>query len=991
MPEESVTILAILKDQISGPAANIGRAFDGIQSSVSKIQAGLAPLTGRLAQVVSGFVSISAGRKALAVAEENIKAQTRLLAALENNEEAYARIEKVVNQLGEVTTFDNTSYEKAAATMLGMGSASLDLTRNLTIAADVASQLGIPLESAAMSIAQIENGITPRNLIRSVPELRKLQQAGELAAKGVSMLEQKFKGAAAAMAATPFGQIAIAANKMENQFARIGEILAPMKAKVMDGLARGVEQLANSMAGPEFQMFGDKIAQGAEFAMKNVDKLAIAILSVQAATMFADMIIRLKLLGIGIAGIVSSFALWAGIGLIIAGVTMAIADLTGQSDNLRKGLSDAGETVKEAWNFRISGILDESDFLDTVKMTLAQMWTALKGYVFGPIESFFKALYGTVEGFLGWAWKSADYYISMLIESALNGLAKIFDKIPGLGSQAEGLRAGAEQVGSGKDAAKLAADEYKAEMLGSFPNMLKDIKANIADAEASLAEYIAGKEQGVLDRITARLKKVTDARNSEQDKKHKDWVKEQKRLAEEITALSEERITVAANENDEAKERRRQLEIKDLEEQLKAEKITSAAYVAKREELERAPLEKKLAEKQALIAETQKLLDLEQAATQGEKVGKGKVKEILDKLLKTEKERQDIVLKLEELEYSITEQKRQQADYALGQMSSEINLQQSLAGRAQDMLAKGKISLSYYRTLIQQQNAAYDAAREKTIKDLQGLGLSEEDLKKKMTELELQAPEREDVESWAAFGNGLKGSFTTAAEGARDLQKAGMEAGQNLYSLFTNQLSGAITDFATGAKDAKTAFLDMSRAIISAVIQMIAQLLVMQMVMSTVSLFGGAFGGFMANGGGQVPVRRNSGGGIGGEVPGPRVSRDIVPAILTPGEYVVREPAVRHYGTWLLQAINEMILPRSAFSGMLSGRFTSRAMSTVAGGMAKGGEAKAGGRQQSQTPVPAFVLASEESMERLLAGGGTALQRYMGTHRSEIKAALGVG
>ena len=55
----------------------------------------------------------------------------------------------------------------------------------------------------------------------------------------------------------------------------------------------------------------------------------------------------------------------------------------------------------------------------------------------------------------------------------------------------------------------------------------------------------------------------------------------------------------------------------------------------------------------------------------------------------------------------------------------------------------------------------------------------------------------------------------------------------------------------------------------------------------------------------QQPIKRNK----GGSVPGPNVNKDIVPAMLTPGEFVLRRDAVDSIGLSTLYAMNEGIIP----------------------------------------------------------------------------------
>jgi lambda family phage tail tape measure protein len=115
----------------------------------------------------------------------------------------------------------------------------------------------------------------------------------------------------------------------------------------------------------------------------------------------------------------------------------------------------------------------------------------------------------------------------------------------------------------------------------------------------------------------------------------------------------------------------------------------------------------------------------------------------------------------------------------------------------------------------------------------------------------------------------------------------------------------------TGAKSAKEAFADFARSVLSAIQRILAQRFAEQLF------------GFIGGGG------SGSGGGIGkffskilkfasgGSVPGSGTS-DTVPAMLTPGEYVIRREAVRRFGIGLLDAINGLRLPPGIARGRLA-------------------------------------------------------------------------
>lgn len=116
---------------------------------------------------------------------------------------------------------------------------------------------------------------------------------------------------------------------------------------------------------------------------------------------------------------------------------------------------------------------------------------------------------------------------------------------------------------------------------------------------------------------------------------------------------------------------------------------------------------------------------------------------------------------------------------------------------------------------------------------------------------------------------------------------------------------------------------------------------------------------------------------------------DIVPIWVGLREYVVNAwAAARPYALQALEAIN-------------SGSASPVAMAAVAGttpvpapsvgpGFARGGLV-GGGSGGSSAPTPAYVVANEESLQRLISGGSPALFRFFRDNAANIRGELGVG
>jgi TP901 family phage tail tape measure protein len=113
---------------------------------------------------------------------------------------------------------------------------------------------------------------------------------------------------------------------------------------------------------------------------------------------------------------------------------------------------------------------------------------------------------------------------------------------------------------------------------------------------------------------------------------------------------------------------------------------------------------------------------------------------------------------------------------------------------------------------------------------------------------------------------------------------------------FKNAFSTMFEQISNGSKSAKDAFLDFARAVIASMQRIAAQKLAEQLF-GDVEKSGGGIGGFVS---GLFKFFRFS---TGGPVPGSGTG-DTVPAMLTPGEYVIRRDVARRIGYRVLDAIN---------------------------------------------------------------------------------------
>lgn len=221
-------------------------------------------------------------------------------------------------------------------------------------------------------------------------------------------------------------------------------------------------------------------------------------------------------------------------------------------------------------------------------------------------------------------------------------------------------------------------------------------------------------------------------------------------------------------------------------------------------------------------------------------------------------------------------------------------------------------------------------------------------------------------------------------------------------------ISEALLDaFLDPTKDIREGFAQLFRALSQQLLQLIIQAAIVKGLQAIGTAVTGTPLNFSLGGsvndspqgfasGGQVPGRGNFslhhlaervyGFAGGGGMPGVAAS-DTVPAMLTPGEWVIRLAAVQKAGPAIMAAINEGRFDREKLAeavGLGSG-FSRRRRTGM--GYATGGQVAP---SVGFGPTPAFVVASDEAAARFLAGGRNGFLGFMRDNASAVNAVLGV-
>ena len=118
-----------------------------------------------------------------------------------------------------------------------------------------------------------------------------------------------------------------------------------------------------------------------------------------------------------------------------------------------------------------------------------------------------------------------------------------------------------------------------------------------------------------------------------------------------------------------------------------------------------------------------------------------------------------------------------------------------------------------------------------------------------------------------------------------------------------------------------------------------------------------------------------------------RDPRDTVPAMLRPGEWVIRPESVGKYGDRFMSLLNRGKINPALLRGLSGG---STPAPTPKRSFATGGPVLAAAASSPATTQNVLLFHDEQTMDRSLAAGPDSMLRFVRTHRASYRAALGV-
>lgn len=508
MADKTVSILAVLQDQLSGPLNKIVGGVDKLQSGFSKVGSALSPLTSGFAQLAVAIGATATASKALDAAQAETQAQQRLLTALKGRTEEHKKILKLTSEIQDQTEFADEDLDNAAASLVNMGVAAEDIPKTLQAAVDTASAFGLELDTVVKGIGQFNEG-GAGSLGRVIPQLKELAAEGRLAGEGIEFLTSQFGGSAAKQAQTTFGQITVEGNRAGDALEKIGNVLAELKLSALKALTPVINSIADAMSSPTFTVFVKSFKELAPLisvVAGALGALFLGGLAVKVGAFLAPVISGLGSILAGLATIGAAIAtfLISPIGLVTAGIVALVAvlgQMLGVWESIGEVISEfvdyIGEIVegaKEIVGEIAAGQLTIGDLFDYLKTRAKEAFIVLDAFLFNPVFRVLKAVFDTVRGLIGVISFAVLGAVADIINGIQKGIKFVLNKI------AEGLQG----VLNFFNDALLTIDEQIGTSLGkkggfTFANDLEDKLFDMDFVADGLAMSLAESENLLLE------------------------------------------------------------------------------------------------------------------------------------------------------------------------------------------------------------------------------------------------------------------------------------------------------------------------------------------------------------------------------------------------------------------------------------------------------------------------------------------------------------
>lgn len=250
-------------------------------------------------------------------------------------------------------------------------------------------------------------------------------------------------------------------------------------------------------------------------------------------------------------------------------------------------------------------------------------------------------------------------------------------------------------------------------------------------------------------------------------------------------------------------------------------------------------------------------------------------------------------------------------------LRSKVSAGQSLNAEEREELEK----LESQETELKKGKSDLQSKKNSTVNQLKTARKENTDIQVKIAKNTEEIPEAMTLDSIEAKLKKVWGTWTDMVQDM-DLMKTMADGFGATLGSVTGSLGNTFAAIATGTKSVKQGFKDMTVGVLKNIVDIMSQMLAMRAIQSLVGLaMGGASasaapiadagissipttyaatGGYITRTGIERVRRFETGGSVTGGVPG----KDSVPALLMPGEFVMKKSAVDAIGTDFLHGLN---------------------------------------------------------------------------------------
>ena len=758
MPEETVSILAVLKDRFTGPTKKISKETTNWSNSLVKVNRGIDKLIGKAVRLTTVFGGLSAaGTAALGLKLAADLEKTALsFEVLLGSAEAATKVLKDLDEFAATTPFQLPALQEAARTLVSYGLELDKLIPTLRSLGDVAAGTDSDIRDLARIFGRVQSigRATNESLVQfaergipiyseladilgvSVEEIRNLASGGQI---GITQLQQAFQNLTSEggkffdltrrQSQTVSGLFSTLVDNIQKGLREFFLAFSGDTAGLLDGLIRAVQNFNENVLPRLVITTRELINTVVKPGIVVVRTLAPIVLGAVAAVAALKVAWTAVNVALTIAnGLAGTFALLtAPISLSLTAIVAAAtllslvlldigARLAGQ-DGILGTLSEIGELIKDLEQ----GTITIADVFDALFTQIKVLGTGFKGFFVGPIVNGIKLVGETIGNSLIVGFKAVQLTI---VSAADVGIQAILGLVRGAAGLIDDFTASVDAV---------FEDSLLEDIVGEIDlasNIKSKIPATVAavselrqriEAEYQEAVNIGGQDftRGV-DEIVQGIEDTQDEIDQlwdDYDQRAQDRADQRRETANDITdfenQLNRERIRreeelqarllrIRSDTNREAREAVLEQELSDLEDNLQDRLISYEDYIERRKQLETSAINERID-----FLQTQ--LDAEQAIYDAQLEAGESIEGSLNRIIALELELQGLNFDKERILRNLVDLRKDLAQAAQDEREAETRIRDDLQLR--ELQAQGfDRGAESIRFFIEQQRELEEAA-----------------------------------------------------------------------------------------------------------------------------------------------------------------------------------------------------------------------------------------------------------------------------------------